>query len=123
MLYFVLLILTAGTIHAPVHFYKIFLKDSGRFMNRLKKWLRSATKEQRSQLATVSRLSKQFIYQLSEGLRKITPETAGKLEEATKKIQHHIIEVSPEQKLPEILTRGEICRTCSNCAYYKNYKD
>lgn len=77
----------------------------------LKKWMRLATTTEQTALAKGARTSREYLYQLSNGVRQVSPEIAGRIEAAAKKLQK-----TSKGRLP-VLTRADLSPVCGGCPY------
>lgn len=89
------------------------VKPKGRVVGPLKKWMKLATAREQADLAKRARTSREYLYQLSNGVREASPEIAGRIETAAEKIRQ-----KSDGRLPGI-TRAELSPVCGGCPYAK----
>lgn len=80
-------------------------------LSPLKKWMRLATTYEQTELAKKARTSREYLYQLSNNVREASPEIAGRIEAAAKKLRK-----ASKGRLPE-LTRVDMSSVCAGCPY------
>lgn len=80
-------------------------------LRALKKWMKLATTSEQSELARLSQTSRQYLYQLGNGVRTASPEIAGRIEAAAKKLRK-----DSKGRLPK-LTRIDLSPVCGQCPY------
>lgn len=80
-------------------------------LRALKKWMRLATAFEQSKLAKGARTSREYLYQLNNGVRTPSPEIAGRIEAAAKKLR-----TASKGRLPA-LTRADLSPVCGKCPY------
>lgn len=86
--------------------------EQGRAKVRLlKKWMSLATTAEQYELAKGARTSREYLYQLGNGVHRASPEIAGRIEAAAKKLQK-----SSKGRLP-VLTRVDLSAVCGGCSY------
>lgn len=86
-------------------------KDMPGVLRPLKNWMRFATTTEQSELAKQARTSREYLYQLGNGVRAASPEIAGRIEAAAKKLRR-----LSKGRLP-ILTRADLSPVCGGCPY------
>ena len=74
-------------------------------MKGLRAWLKHRNKAERAALASLAKVSAEFLRQCSMGHRNASAETAAAVEVAA-------------QQLGAPLRRGDVSRTCNACPYY-----
>ena len=72
-------------------------------LKRFAQWWKAATPEAKRSLAKAAGSSYQSLSNAAQGLKKIAPERAGRIESA----------------LGGELKRGDLCETCRRCPYYQ----
>lgn len=82
----------------------------------IKQWMRLATSYEQKELAREARTSREYLYQLSNGVREASPEIAGRIEAAAEKMHRE----SPG-RLPR-LTRADLSPVCGACPYARQCK-
>lgn len=82
-------------------------------MKPLRKWMLLATTEEQTELAKLSGTSREYLYQLVNGIREASSGMAGKIEEASRKLRK-----GTKNRLA-VLTRADISSVCSECSYAK----
>lgn len=80
-------------------------------LRALKNWMKLATTYEQTELAKGARTSREYLYQLGNGVREAGPETAGRIEAAAKKLRR-----ASKGRLPE-LTRADLSSVCGQCPY------
>ena len=85
-------------------------------MNKLKKWLISATKAEIRELAEKADTSKAYINKIANGLRNASPYKAGRIADAAKQVEL-LSDDWNRKRLPR-LTRGDLSNVCRKCDYY-----
>jgi hypothetical protein len=94
-------------------------KDMGKEITILKQWIRSATAEELREMAAVAKVSVSHIYRVASGERAASAETAAGIEAAGFVIARR---QSTKRLNPlPIINRGDVCETCSNCPYFKDW--
>lgn len=77
----------------------------------LKKWMKLATTSEQSELAKDARTSREYLYQLGNGVHTASPAIAGRIEAAAKKLRK-----KSKGRLPR-LTRADLSPVCGECPY------
>lgn len=91
-------------------------KGRAKPLRPLKHWMRLATTNEQTGLAKEARTSREYLYQLGNGVREASPEIAGRIEAAAKKLRK-----TSKGRLPE-LTRADLSSVCGNCPYAQKCK-
>ena len=76
-----------------------------------KHWMNMATSDEQEALAESLGVSRGYLYQLSSGLRPISPETAGKIVETVLPMRR-----KSKGRLPH-LCRAGLCQVCHDCPH------
>jgi hypothetical protein len=82
-------------------------------MNIFKLWMRAATPVEQGVLATALGSSREYLYQLSGGFRRASPERGAAIEEVSARM-HDI----SDGRLPKIY-RTDLVDACRNCEFAK----
>jgi len=86
-------------------------------MNKLKKWLKSATKAEIRALASKAGTTTSYLNQIANNFRNASPYKAGRIVDAAAEIAL-TSEDGNCKRLPR-LTRGYLSGVCASCDYYK----
>lgn len=80
-------------------------------MNIFKTWMKAATPSEQSVLADVLGSSREYLYQLSGGFRKASPERGAAIEAASARMHE-----ASQGRLPRIY-RTDMVEACRNCEF------
>lgn len=86
-------------------------------MEKLKEWLKLASRQEQEDLVLHAGTSRDYLYQISTGKRQASADTAARIEIAAKNIGK-----SSKGRLP-VLTRKDICPACADCPYKKKCRE
>lgn len=78
------------------------------------KWFKAASKPTRERFFTIIDAKLNTILQYTSGNRNFSAARAGEIAEAMRLI------AKTEEKAPRPLTRGDLCKACRECEYFKN---
>jgi hypothetical protein len=81
-------------------------------MRQFKQWMKQSTRAQKQRLAKLAGGNYMYLYQMLSGDRDAGSKFAAALEKASRKM---------DVALP-VLTRGDVCKVCADCPYYKKCK-
>lgn len=79
---------------------------------KFKKWLDKATPLMRLHLAMLAGTSRQMFRQWASGRRALSAEMAGEVSKASLFLSDN------NPKVPEPLTRGDLCDACAKCEHF-----
>lgn len=91
-------------------------KRAAEVIRPLKAWMKLATTFEQSELAKQAGTSREYLYQLGNGVRIASPEIAGRIETAARKLRK-----TSKGRLPA-LTRANLSPVCGECPYAKKCK-
>lgn len=78
-------------------------------MNVFRQWMILATKAEQESLAAEAGTSRNYLYQIADGRRKVSADMAARLEGAAAPIAK-----ASKKRLPK-LTRADLCEACRDC--------
>lgn len=80
-------------------------------MKALRKWMLLATKLEQEELAVRAGTSREYLYQIANGIRSASAAIAGNIEKAARELRK-----GSKGRLPK-LTRADLSATCGACPY------